>query len=91
MTDDLTHESRSTLADKLTRARSRIAELEAQVALGSEAWPAVLRAHRGSVLMDRRYHCVCGWVSEQMDSRTAPVLGQADVRAHLCAALRGAL
>lgn len=45
---------------------------------------AGLWAHRGSILMDRRYHCVCGWISDaQADSRTDPHLGLADVRDHI--------
>lgn len=49
----------------------------------TDAMDDALKAHRGLQMMDQRYHCLCGWVSEQ---DRASILGRADIRQHLVGA-----
>lgn len=52
------------------------------VATLANAMDGALYQHRGAIMADRRYHCLCGWVSEQANAHD---LARADVRVHLVA------
>lgn len=52
------------------------------VSIIANAMDSALYEHRGTIMADRRYHCLCGWTSEQSNLHA---LARPDVRVHLVA------